>query len=84
MVILLPKIPHACKTKTARMFLDTGASIFVNRSCAKETSHDAGVGNLQHAWHAKPFLMARRSSKFYIDILVILHTEGILTLICIK
>ena len=35
-------------------------------------------------WHAKHFLMARRSSMFYISILLMIHTEVILTLTCIK
>jgi len=37
-----------------------------------------------HTWHAKQFLMARRSSKFYQINFVMIHTEGLLTLTCIK
>jgi len=37
----------------------------------KESSRSTtGVGNQWYAWHAKQFLLARRSSKFYVSILL--------------
>jgi len=50
------------------------------------TLWSAGAGNLRYAcrtWHAKACPMARRSSKFYISIIFMIHA-GVLTLTCIK